>query len=119
MYITFAQYRDMGGSLDETAFNIYGYEAYIKIKTACFDRITEPSEAVKRCMVRLTELAADYAAQSKMPSSYSHDGLSESYNVRNQSEYEKEARDLIRAYLINEKSVIGVPLLFCGVSYNA
>ena len=115
MYITYDEYTVRGGKLDVAAFNIYAYEANQKIKEATFDRITTPSEAVKRCMVRLTDLLADYDNPEKNVSSFSNDGLSQSYYVQNQTERAAKTRLLIKTYLINEKDENGVSLMYCGV----
>ena len=115
MYITYDEYTAKGGKLDLAAFNIYAYEANQKIKEATFNRITTPSEAVKRCMVRLTDLLADYDNPEKNVSSFSNDGLSQSYYVSNGTERAAKIRLLIKTYLINEKDANGVPLMYCGV----
>ena len=118
MYLTFAEYFKLGGTLDETAFDIYSFEANQKIKSATFDRITEPSEAVKKCMVRLIALAEKSDICSSQLSSYSHDGMTQTFNIPKQEEYAKKVREIIRAYLINEKAADGTPLLYCGVNYR-
>lgn len=117
MYLSFEEYQEMGGTLDETAFDIYGYEADQKIKTATFNRITTPSEAVKKCMLRLISFAQMSDIGKMRTASFSHDGLSQSFNIPNEEEYEKKARSIIRNYLINEKAEDGTPLMYCGVKY--
>lgn len=108
----------MGGTLNETAFGIYGFEASQKIKEATFNRITEPSEAVKQCMFRLIAFAEKSDIGISRAASFSHDGLSQTFNIPNQAEYTKKTREIIRSYLINEKSAEGTPLMYCGVRYN-
>ena len=116
MYITYAQYQAMGGTLDETAFNRYSWDASQAIKEATFNRITTPSEAVQRCMVRLIDLTAGGESQTHNITSFSNDGLSQSFNVMSFDERKRKNREIIRSYLINERDGNGVPLLYCGVT---
>lgn len=111
MYLTYDEYVKMGGGLEQSAFNIYEFEAAKKIEAATFGRIKEPSEAVKRCTFRLTELAAESAEAG----SFSHDGLSVTIN---KDELDKKADEIIYNYLINE-TADGVPLLYRGDCYVA
>ena len=60
MYLTFAQYQTMGGTLDETSFNEFCYEAQTIIDWYTFNRLQneiEFPEAVQRCMFELIKLA--------------------------------------------------------------
>lgn len=116
MYLNYNEYQEMGGTLNETAFNVYAFEANQKIKTATFDRITEPSEAVKKCMMRLIALSQESDVCVQHVASFSHDGLSQSFTATEPAVYVKQARMIIRDYLINEKATDGTPLLYCGVS---
>lgn len=60
MYLTYAQYQNMGGTLDETAFNDFEFEAECIINWYTFNRLknetTWPTE-VQRCMFALIKLA--------------------------------------------------------------
>ena len=116
MYITYEEYKTMGGKLDETAFSIYGYEAEMKIKSATFDRINKPSDAVKHCMVRITDIISNADITNAKISSFSHDGLSQTFSQLSSEDYKKEVNKIIRTYLINETSDDGTPLMYCGVS---
>ena len=46
MYITYDEYKEYGGGLESTAFNIYAYEAKVKIDAATCGRITKVTEAI-------------------------------------------------------------------------
>ena len=111
MYLTYDEYLAFGGGLEQSAFNTYEFEAAKKIEAATFGRIQEPSEAVKRCTFRLTELAAESAEAG----SFSHDGLSVTIN---KEELTKKADEIIYNYLIHE-TADGVPLLYRGDCYAA
>lgn len=60
MYLSYAEYQSMGGTLDEAAFNDFEFEAECIINWYTFDRLkndTEWPEAVQKCMYRLISLA--------------------------------------------------------------
>lgn len=115
MYITYDEYKDKGGTLNETAFNMYAYEATQKIREKTFDRITTPSEAVKMCMVRLIDVLYKADPAVEKVASFNHDGLSQNMQIASADELNKKAHQLIRSYLINEVADDGTPLMYCGV----
>lgn len=60
MYLTYEQYTEMGGTLDETAFNEFEYEAESYVNWYTFRRLvneTEYPNEVPRCMYQLIKLA--------------------------------------------------------------
>lgn len=97
-YLTYDEYTEVGGTLDETEFNYYAYEAESYIDWYTFNRLhnmTEIPDAVKRCEVflirliqeRLAAFGISYADASgstdnslKSILSQSNDGVSVSYN---------------------------------------
>lgn len=103
-YLTYTEYTNMGGSLDETTFNEYAFEAQSIIDWYTFNRLKKDAtftEEVKRCMyslIKLAKLKADsmiLGSQTTVTSdgtttttvttqaaiaSQSNDGVSVSYN---------------------------------------
>lgn len=116
MYLTYEEYREMGGTLDEAAFNMYGYEAECELKEQTHNRITKPGEAVKRCMARIIDVLAQSDITAEKVSSFSHDGLSQSFTAPSASEYSQKINDIIYTYLIHERSENGTPLLYRGTN---
>lgn len=60
MYISYTEYQNMGGTLDESSFNEYEFEARTIVDWYTFNRLqkdTEFPEAVQRCMYELIKLA--------------------------------------------------------------
>jgi hypothetical protein len=116
MYITYEEYKNFGGELSDTAFNKFSYQAEQKIKTETYNRIGVASEAVKRCMVRLIDIfnSADVTAGDKV-SSFSHDGLSQSFVTHSSTDYAKEIDEVIKMYLSCEYAEDGTPLLYRGI----
>lgn len=59
MYLTYEAYQNMGGTLDETTFNNFEYEAETIVNWYTFNRLKqEPTypEELAHCMYRLIEL---------------------------------------------------------------
>lgn len=98
MYLTYLEYKDMGGTLDETTFNDFEFTASSTIDWYTFGRLrnVEPvSEVVKRCEYHVIKLLVDVAGLNpsssedessesgivRAVSSESNDGVSVSYNV--------------------------------------
>ena len=97
-YLTYDEYTEVGGTLDETEFNYYAYEAESYIDWYTFNRLhnmTEIPDAVKRCEVYLIRLIQERLAalgistvdssgnadnSLKSILSQSNDGVSVSYN---------------------------------------
>lgn len=110
MYLTYDDYLDMGGTIeDETTFDDFAFEAECIINWYTFDRLKNDNKFdnnVKRCMYALIKLAQLKAAalasgsgvaissgsstttdgvQSQV-AAYSNDGVSVSYNILSASE---------------------------------
>lgn len=137
MYLTYLEYQDMGGTLDETTFNDFEFQARAQIDWYTFNRLqkeTDLPEAVKRCMYHLIDLlflAASATATPEMsPSngvaagvaSQSNDGVSISYNVLSASEALKTAKEEIQStidmYLQGVMNSLGQKILYRGVYPN-
>ena len=60
MYLSYEDYQEMGGTLEETTFNSFEYEAETIVNWYTFNRLkgeeTYPEELAK-CIYRLIELA--------------------------------------------------------------
>ena len=118
MYLTFDEYKQLGGSLDEAAFNKYAYAAKAKIDYETHGRITVPSEAVKQCMIRLIEIFEKSDVTKDGVASFSHDGLSQTFTKPTAEEFDGSASKVIKEYLAYETDENGVPLLYRGVSIH-
>lgn len=113
MILTYDEYKELGGGLDNTAFEVFGYEAEMKVKAETHGRITE-SEAVKRCIVRVSQLLKESSISEKKVTSWSNDGVSETIKDITLEEYNTKIKSIIHDYLINEVDESGVPLLYLG-----
>jgi hypothetical protein len=133
MYLTYEEYMNMGGTLDQSAFNDFEFEAEAQIDWFTFNRLhnqkTYP-EAVSRCVYALIKLCALKAnamnlgdtgdeSSSGTISSQSNDGVSVSYNVLSASEAFKlcsdEVGNTIKRYLQGVTNELGRKILYRGL----
>lgn len=137
MYLTYEEYKNMGGTLDNTTFSDFAFEAESTINWYTFNRLTKEtsvSDNVKRLMYRLIGLihlsqkAQSLGQDTKTGeatgaiASQSNDGFSTSYNVLTASEAVKisgsEVKRLVHQYLGAEVNSLGHKLLYRGVYPN-
>lgn len=139
-YLTYEEYTDVGGTLDETEFNYYAYEAESYIDWYTFNRLhntTEIPDAVKRCEVylikfiqeRLTALGVtmgDSSGSANNPimsmMSQSNDGVSVSYGNMSAKDANatlyKEVEQTIQRQLAGVTNELGRKLLYRGLYPN-
>ena len=125
-YLTFEEYQNWGGTLEETAFNRLAYKAKRKIDRRTFNRLTndtEIGEPVKRLMFELIGLMGNNDSTSEnyspMIASEGNDGYSISYasgTIMSLDMAEKTINDIIEEYLQFEKAPNGQFLLSCGLN---
>ena len=124
MYLTYAEYEEWGGTLDQTAFENLEFKARKRIDylTDCRvrDHLAEITEAVKRCVLSLVEMESQIGieAQATSPSvtSFSTDGYSENYgNSIEAEEAGTRMNELVAAMLHCEVDDTGTELLYLGV----
>ena len=137
MYLEYADYQEMGGTLDETTFQQLEFEARAVIDWWTFNRLQNESEypeAVKRCVFKLIGLINDKQkamvidAQDENGSikagiaRESNDGVSTSYNTLSAKEavdsLQKEFETTIRMYLSSVKNSLGHKVLYRGIYPN-
>lgn len=141
MYLTYADYTEMGGTLDESAFHDLEFEAETYIDWVTFNRLQNEDEEmipdrVKQCMYHLIKLIAqqmfilnpdDATTESTGITgagiaSQSNDGVSISYNVlsaRDALELSKADVDkTIHRYLQGVTNSLGRKLLYRGLYPN-
>lgn len=136
-YLTYDEYTEVGGTLDETEFNYYAYEAESYIDWYTFNRLhnmTEIPDAVKRCEVYLIRLIQERLAalgistvdgngnadnSLKSILSQSNDGVSVSYNSLGArdaiSGLSNEIKQTIDRFLAGVTNELGRKLLYRGL----
>lgn len=109
-YLTYQEFKTLGGTLDEMPFNLLEYNARKKIDERTFERLVDKGQEyqeVKLCvynMITTLNSYSSYDAQNKAISSESIDGYSISYGTPQKSTTEaknSELEDVIDTYLSN------------------
>ena len=117
MALTYEEYKEYGGGLDETAFKVYSYEAEKKVDAETHGRFKTATEKepVKRCISRLVDIMEKSDVTKNKVTSWNNDGVSKSIKEVSDEEYSKKINDVIYDYLANEVDESGTPLLYLGV----
>ena len=123
-YLTYEEYKGLGGTLDIMPFNLLEFEIRKKIDNKTFNRLVDnvniPQE-VKLCEFNMINRVESYTKSIENignASSESIDGYSISYLTPNQisdiiKSKEVEFNDIIRTYLLGIE-YNGEYLLYCG-----
>ena len=123
-YLTYDEYVELGGTLDEAPFNILELEAQKNIDKYTFGRLKELDtqiNEVKICEIKLIELLntySNYDNQNKSISSENIDGYSVHYNSAMESVSKAKINDIkgiIKTYLAECRLEDGTPYLYMGV----
>ena len=125
-YLTYNEYRELGGNLDQTPFNLLEYNARKKIDERTFGRLVDKGQEyqeVKLCvynMITTLNSYSSYDTQNKAISSESTDGYSISYGTPQKSVVEaknSELEDIMNSYLANVV-INNVPVLYRGADVS-
>jgi hypothetical protein len=141
-YLTFSEYTEMGGTLDETLFNSLAFDAQAYIDWYTFNRLWKEEwrtedimERVKICMYQLIKLLAvksniltpDVSStgginENAQLMSQANDGVSATYAVLSGNAlFEKaksEIEDCIKRYLSGLMNSMGRKILYRGLYEN-
>ena len=136
MYLTFDEYEEFGGTLDETTYNQLEFEARTVIDWWTFNRLQNEEsypEAVKRCIYKLIQLIHDQqlamvtdgqsgddsSAIKAGIASESNDGVSTSYNTLSAKDAVDTIQDklntTVQQYLQGVKNSLGRRVLYRGL----
>ena len=118
-YLTYERYKQLGGTLDDTAFTLAEFKARKRVDYLTASRVQKMAnvpEAVTLCVFALIGLETSIGAESQMVTSYNTDGYSESYgNIPTIAESDAIMNKTVRTYLTDERDDKGTPLLYRGV----
>ena len=136
MYLTYDDYQNMGGTLDETTFESLEFEASAYIDYVTFNRLENETvipEKVQRCVYYIIGLLEQKLnAMQSVPvnggnsqggglgiTSQSNDGVSVSYNVMSAKDVltscQDEIENAVKTYLQGVTNTLGRKLLYRGL----
>ena len=120
MYLTYDEYENMGGSMDDALFPRFELKARKRIDAMTFGRVAgeKPArQSVKMCAYEL--IGAMYADETgaglsgREVAAVSNDGVSVTYATGGTAG--ARYANIVRAWLTGETDANGVHLLYCGV----
>lgn len=121
-YLSYDEYKALGGTLTEVPFNLLEYDVRKKIDEKTFGRLVNlkdiPSE-VKMCVFKMVGVEERYKpleSQNMAVKSEEIDGYSISYGKLEKADIEakeQELENIIKSYLAN-LLIDGVPALYIG-----
>ena len=126
-YLTYEEYKALGGNLDITPFNLLEFEARKKIDNRTQNRIkymNSKPEEVKLCVNAMINTLVQYVIDSskginKNIASESIDGYSVSFITGSQIQEsikskKSELEDIIQTYLGDIRTSDNIPVLYLG-----
>lgn len=125
-YLTYNEYKELGGTLEEMPFNLLEFNARKQIDKETFGRLTgigQNYQEVKLCIYNLISTLKsynEYETQNKSISSESTDGYSVSYGTPQKTITEAKESELnsnIESYLSNLE-INNIPVLYRGADVN-
>ena len=120
-YLTYEEYKSMGGELNEAAFlrNVDRACGFVDIHTQSrLQSVLEVSTRVKACVRDLVEYLANNLSSGKSVTSKSQSAggvsESESYETKTTDEINAEMLNIVYDYLASEADDCGTPLMYRG-----
>lgn len=117
-YLTYEEYKALGGLLDQMPFNLLEFEARKEIDKYTFGRLIaleSQNQNVKLCVMALIDIINSNKAILKGISSESTDGYSISYTNQNNAETSQKTQNIIDTYLSDCYLEDGTPYLYRGI----
>ena len=120
IYLTYTEYKEIGGTLEETAFNRNIDRACGIIDNATHNRIVcmkeVPQKVKSLCRDLLEYLVENNSTKIITSKSQSAGGVSESesYATKTADDVYGDIQNMLYDYLGNEKTDNGIPLLYRG-----
>lgn len=116
-YLTYQDYKALGGTLDLTPFNLLEFEARKEVDDCTYGRLKKLDtqiEDVKLCIMVLMNKIQKYNEIDNGKSSESVGSYSVTYNKPVSKEEKQERRSIINSYLSECKLEDGTPYLYRG-----
>ena len=124
-YLTYEEYKSLGGTLGEMPFNILEFKCRKIVDNLTFNRLVNLDtqiQEVKMCIYDMIKISNKYNTisdkQTRGITSENIDGYSVNYESINQEQDQiknTELQNCIRDFLIDCKLSDGTPYMYCGV----
>lgn len=118
-YLTYSEYQEIGGKLQQMPFNLLEYRARKEIDKNTFGRFLNVNDYPQELKLCINELINEIQIYNDVgnKSSETVGSYSVAFNKPVSSEENKIFKNIIKSYLSNTK-IDGVPVLYPGVDIN-
>lgn len=116
-YLTYQDYKALGGTLDLTPFNLLEFRARKEVDDCTYGRLMKLDtqvQEVKLCIMDLMDKIKKYNEVDNGKSSETVGSYSVTYNKPVNKEEKQERRSIINSYLSECKLEDGTPYLYRG-----
>lgn len=118
-YLTYSEYQEIGGKLQQMPFNLLEYRARKEIDRNTFNRFTSTNDYPQELKLCINDLINEIQNYNEIGNKASETvgNYSVNFNKPVTIEEQKTLNNIIKSYL-SETKINGIPVLYCGVDID-
>lgn len=118
-YLTYSEYQEIGGKLQQMPFNLLEYRARKEIDRNTFNRFTSINDYPQELKLCINDMINEIQNYNEIGNKASETvgNYSVNFNKPVTTEEQKTLNNIIKSYL-SETKINDVPVLYCGVDID-
>ena len=118
-YLTYSEYQEIGGKLQQMPFNLLEYRARKEIDRNTFNRFASINDYPQELKLCINDLINEIQNYNEIGNKASETvgSYSVTFNKPVTTEEQKVLNNIIKSYLLETK-INGIPVLYCGVDMD-
>ena len=118
-YLTYSEYQEIGGKLQQMPFNLLEYRARKEIDRNTFNRFASINDYPQELKLCINDLINEIQNYNEIGNKASETvgSYSVTFNKPVTTEEQKVLNNIIKSYL-SETKINGIPVLYCGVDID-
>lgn len=118
-YLTYSEYQEIGGKLQQMPFNLLEYRARKEIDRNSFNRFASVNDYPQELKLCINDLINEIQNYNEIGNKVSETvgNYSVNFNKPVTTEEQKTLNNIIKSYL-SETKINDVPVLYCGVDID-
>ena len=118
-YLTYSEYQEIGGKLQQMPFNLLEYRARQEIDRNTFNRFASINDYPQELKLCINDLINEIQNYNEIGNKASETvgSYSVTFNKPVTTEEQKVLNNIIKSYL-SETKINGIPVLYCGVDID-
>ena len=118
-YLTYSEYQEIGGKLQQMPFNLLEYRARKEIDRNTFNRFASINDYPQELKLCINDLINEIQNYNEIGNKASETvgSYSVTFNKPVTTEEQKTLNNIIKSYLLETK-INGIPVLYCGVDMD-